>query len=810
MHSKINSTQFGEPLSKESINLIQNVRQKLTYPIHSNFDNNFNIYRFVANAERIYKNKNDIIENAAKALSMHLRVRKCFNLDELPDIPFEQNPIFIKRLMPLSPILEEATDSSNRLLWFVEYKSLNVEAIANGIKSSESIRYQFWQFEHMLRRVNKQEKLTGCLSSIRHVIDMTGYEINPFTMLFVSSGTLSYYSQLLHYDNYPDLVYPIELVNIAKWIFIPYRLIKNMMPAGFKVYSFCIPMQQSTKIWQPIEPRILEHLEHLSIGPRKYKYFKIQINKEDIIKKHILSWYFRTDGIIHFGIFFEPFKKEKKEISDQNGNYINGNKYINNNNIITTTNSRPSIEHFENNKELAYMWFKLTAKIHHEWDYIECNKPGIYWIIFSNNHSWLNKRSIEVLINLNIEKNIIKRIWHDKEQTGMENIDLMKLLHVGITLFSKILYYFSLFLFNFVMAVISTFFFNGMVFLLLIILFFVLPSFCLVIGSCCRKKKKLLSLKNQKQSEEETKEDEIEENKEKEENKETEENKEKEEKEGSKEYELEENKKTEESKEDEINNESNMEKSLSIKKSVGLAKKEELKDDNNNNMKEKKTLEVLVSEAFLGKTDQGVQKIELVHTFFGIGLETNKQFLQEVFNNFNDWLSALHEGGHIICAWFSPNGLKVVKVTIKKEGRQAGRTDFSNSVNEGNKHQIMDWIVTLLGGYVAEELFNGGASTGSRNDIDVLTGWTLAQVKNFGMEQEYGPINFDQFTATERPNIFQLVNKKIKECRKIATKILKDHKEEHKKLTELIFEKKELDHEEIKALLGPPTNPANN
>jgi hypothetical protein len=52
-------------------------------------------------------------------------------------------------------------------------------------------------------------------------------------MIFVSSGTLSYYSQLLHYDNYPELVYPIEIVNIAKWIHIPYRLIKAMMPAGF-------------------------------------------------------------------------------------------------------------------------------------------------------------------------------------------------------------------------------------------------------------------------------------------------------------------------------------------------------------------------------------------------------------------------------------------------------------------------------------------------------------------------------------------------------------------------------------------------
>jgi len=79
---------------------------------------------------------------------------------------------------------------------------------------------QFWQFEHMLRLINRQEQKTGRLSSIRHIIDMTGYgmmsfinevthfplisEINPFTMIFVSSGTLSYYSQLLHYDNCKD------------------------------------------------------------------------------------------------------------------------------------------------------------------------------------------------------------------------------------------------------------------------------------------------------------------------------------------------------------------------------------------------------------------------------------------------------------------------------------------------------------------------------------------------------------------------------------------------------------------------------
>ncbi|CAK5077463.1 unnamed protein product [Meloidogyne enterolobii] len=291
-------------------------------------------------------------------------------------------------------------------------------------------------------------------------------------MLFVSSGTLSYYSQLLHYDNYPDLVYPIEMVNIAKWIYIPYRLIKSMMPVGFvdrfRLHDanflenlcmeinldyiphslggqnqarkllfdsiYCVPMQHSTQSWQPIEPRVLNHLEHLSIGPRKYKFLKIQIDP-NAAKKHFLSWYFRTDGIIQFGVFFEPLRNERKE-NKQNGKYLNGHH---NGITIPTAGTRPSIEYFENNMEWVYMWFKLTAKIHHEWDSVECTQPGIYWIMFSNCHSWIHKRYVEFIIQLAGEENEqtnIKRIWHDKREEENNNLkdyeDLRKIFQMKI------------------------------------------------------------------------------------------------------------------------------------------------------------------------------------------------------------------------------------------------------------------------------------------------------------------------------------------------------------------------------------------
>lgn len=119
------------------------------------------------------------------------------------DIPLEENRLFRERYLPRGEILS-VCDSRNRLLWYVEYATISVEvcvfdlgkvetkkilcfeAIAHAMRTSESIRLQFYEFEHMLRCVNAHEARTGRLSSLRHIVDMAGYELNPFTALFVS------------------------------------------------------------------------------------------------------------------------------------------------------------------------------------------------------------------------------------------------------------------------------------------------------------------------------------------------------------------------------------------------------------------------------------------------------------------------------------------------------------------------------------------------------------------------------------------------------------------------------------------------
>jgi hypothetical protein len=51
-------------------------------------------------------------------------------------------------------------------------------------------------------------------------------------------------------------------------------------------------------------------------------------------------------------------------------------------------------------KKFSYPMFKLTAKLHHEWDAVECTKSGVYFLVFCNKHSWLNGKTVNIAVQL--------------------------------------------------------------------------------------------------------------------------------------------------------------------------------------------------------------------------------------------------------------------------------------------------------------------------------------------------------------------------------------------------------------------------
>src|SRR3954451_13288603 len=107
-------------------------------------------------------------------------------------------------------------------------------------------------------------------------------------------------------------------------------------------------------------------------------------------------------------------------------------------------------------------------------------------------------------------------------------------------------------------------------------------------------------------------------------------------------------------------------------------------------------------------------------------------------------VTAIHEAGHALLAVVLPHADPVHKVTIIPRGMALGVT---MQLPEGDKFNytrdyLMDQIAILLGGRLAEELTNGGMTTGAGNDLERSTELARKMVCEWGMSDAMGPLTF--------------------------------------------------------------------
>ncbi|MDD3840497.1 MAG: ATP-dependent zinc metalloprotease FtsH [Clostridia bacterium] len=115
-------------------------------------------------------------------------------------------------------------------------------------------------------------------------------------------------------------------------------------------------------------------------------------------------------------------------------------------------------------------------------------------------------------------------------------------------------------------------------------------------------------------------------------------------------------------------------------------------------------------------------------------------------------LVAYHEAGHAVVAKLLPNADPVHQVSIIPRGRAGG---YTLTLPEEDKYfisksELMDEIVQLLGGRVAESLVLNDISTGASNDIQRATNIVRKMVTEYGMSENLGPITF----GTKQDEIF--------------------------------------------------------
>jgi len=190
--------------------------------------------------------------------------------------------------------------------------------------------------------------------------------------------------------------------------------------------------------------------------------------------------------------------------------------------------------------------------------------------------------------------------------------------------------------------------------------------------------------------------------------------------------------------------------------------------------------------------------------------------------------TAIHESGHALVARFvGAEADPVHKVTIIPRGRALGLTqqlppeDRLNMTREFAQNQI----AILMGGRVAEEIVFAQKTTGAGNDIERATELARSMVTEWGMSDEFGPLNFSSgkhevflgrdFSSND--HISEDTARRIDaEIRRIVTAqyeralaILTERRKELEQIGEALLEYETLDGDDIDTLLrgGKLTRP---
>ncbi len=118
---------------------------------------------------------------------------------------------------------------------------------------------------------------------------------------------------------------------------------------------------------------------------------------------------------------------------------------------------------------------------------------------------------------------------------------------------------------------------------------------------------------------------------------------------------------------------------------------------------------------------------------------------------------AYHEAGHALCSELLPSVEKVHKISIIPRGRALGYT--LNLPEEDrylkSKQELIDYVVVLLGGRVAEHVVFGSITTGAADDLNKVHEISRSMISEYGMGTQLGtrrlpPDDYSISDATRR------------------------------------------------------------
>ncbi|XP_032407535.1 ATP-dependent zinc metalloprotease YME1L1 isoform X2 [Xiphophorus hellerii] len=174
----------------------------------------------------------------------------------------------------------------------------------------------------------------------------------------------------------------------------------------------------------------------------------------------------------------------------------------------------------------------------------------------------------------------------------------------------------------------------------------------------------------------------------------------------------------------------------------------------------------------------------------------------------NKTITAYHESGHAIVAYYTKDAMPINKATIMPRGPTLGHVSMlpENDRWSETRAQLLAQMDVSMGGRVAEELIFGdeNITTGASSDFDGATQIAKLMVTRFGMSDKLGVMTYKDITKQSpetQAAIEHEVRALLKESYDRAKNILKTYNKEHKKLADALLTYETLDAREIQMVL---------
>ncbi|XP_077592588.1 ATP-dependent zinc metalloprotease YME1L1-like [Stigmatopora nigra] len=174
----------------------------------------------------------------------------------------------------------------------------------------------------------------------------------------------------------------------------------------------------------------------------------------------------------------------------------------------------------------------------------------------------------------------------------------------------------------------------------------------------------------------------------------------------------------------------------------------------------------------------------------------------------NKTITAYHESGHAIVAYYTKHAMPINKATIMPRGPTLGHVSLlpENDRWSETRAQLLAQMDVSMGGRVAEELIFGDdyITTGASNDFDGATKIAKLMVTRFGMSDKLGVMTYGDVTKQSpetQAAIEQEVRTLLKDSYDRAKNVLTTYKKEHKKLADALLRYETLDAKEIQMVL---------